>query len=76
MRKRRISRWDQAYQKRKVRFWNEGAEKTTGHLRQAVLGRDADELVQSGTGRGEENSPDTKDFVTEVLRDCKPDGFD
>jgi PAS domain-containing protein len=50
-------------QKRKVRFWNEGAEKTTGHLRQDVLGHDAQELVQSGSGGAEEDAPDTKDFV-------------
>ncbi|MFZ0978605.1 MAG: diguanylate cyclase [Candidatus Acidiferrales bacterium] len=59
-------------QKRKVRFWNEGAEKTTGHLRQDVLGHDAQELVQSGTGGAEEDSPEAKDFVAEVLRDGKP----
>jgi diguanylate cyclase (GGDEF)-like protein/PAS domain S-box-containing protein len=60
---------------RKIHFWNEGAEKATGHLRQDVLGRDAHEVIQSGTGDAEDSQEDssrTRDFIAEVLRDGKP----
>jgi two-component system, cell cycle response regulator len=57
-------------QKRKIRFWNEGAEKATGHLRQDVLGHDERELIQPGT-RDVDSSQGT-DTIAEVLRDGKP----
>lgn len=56
----------------KVLFWNEGAEKTTGHLRQDVLGRDAHDVIQSGTEEAEEDPSEARDFIAEVLRDGKP----
>ena len=55
----------------KVLFWNEGAEKTTGHLRQDVLGRDAHEVIQPGTEDDEDPSR-SRDFIAEVLRDGEP----
>lgn len=56
----------------KILFWNEGAEKTTGHLRQDVLGRDAREVIQLDEEEAEKDSSQSKDFITEVLRDGKP----
>jgi PAS domain S-box-containing protein/diguanylate cyclase (GGDEF)-like protein len=55
----------------KIHFWNEGAEKTTGHLRQDVLGRDARELIQQDTEDDNEHPSETRDFIAEVLRDGK-----
>jgi PAS domain S-box-containing protein/diguanylate cyclase (GGDEF)-like protein len=58
-------------QNHKILFWNEGAEKTTGHLRQDVLGRDAREVIQPDAEDGEEDPSGTRDFIGEVLRDGK-----
>jgi len=55
----------------KVLFWNEGAEKATGHLRQDVLSRDAHDVIQPGA-EGEEDPSRSRDFIAEVLRDGKP----
>lgn len=56
----------------KILFWNAGAEKTTGHLRQDVLGRDAREVIQQDTADDSEDPSETRDFIAEVLRDGKP----
>jgi PAS domain S-box-containing protein/diguanylate cyclase (GGDEF)-like protein len=55
----------------KILFWNTGAEKTTGHLRQDVLGRDARDVIQADTEDGEEDPTEARDFIAEVLRDGK-----
>lgn len=59
-------------QKHKVRFWNEGAEKATGHLRQDVLGRDVHDVIQPGTEDIDQDPSEARDFIAEVLRDGKP----
>ena len=56
----------------KILFWNEGAEKTTGHLRQDVLGRDAREVIQLDQEDAEEDPSQATDFIAEVLREGKP----
>ncbi|HEX4076140.1 MAG TPA: diguanylate cyclase [Candidatus Acidoferrales bacterium] len=56
----------------KILFWNEGAEKATGHLRQDVLGRDVREVIHSGTDENDKDPSQTRDFLVEVLRDGKP----
>jgi PAS domain S-box-containing protein/diguanylate cyclase (GGDEF)-like protein len=56
----------------KILLWNEGAEKTTGHLRQDVLGRHAREVVQVDEEDAAEDPSETRDFIAEVLRDGKP----
>jgi two-component system, cell cycle response regulator len=56
----------------KILFWNEGAEKTTGHFRQDVLGRDAREVLRLDEEDVEAGSSGTRDLIAEVLRDGKP----
>jgi len=57
----------------KILFWNEGAEKITGHLRQDVLGRTAKEVVQAD---GEEDAAEPSSLpegsLADVLRGGKP----
>jgi len=55
----------------KILFWNEGAEKATGLLRQDVLGRDAREMIRQGTQDVEEDPSVAEDFIAGVLRDGK-----
>lgn len=57
----------------KILFWNEGAEKITGHLRQDVLGRYAQEVIQVD----DEDQPEDEISgemlnIGQVLRDGKP----
>ena len=56
----------------KIVFWNEGAEKATGLLRQEVLGHSAVEVIQQGAQDAEEDSSEGVDFLARVLRDGKP----
>ena len=53
----------------KILLWNTGAEKTTGLLRQDVLGHDFRYVVQEDEG---DDASQAADFIAEVLRDGKP----
>jgi diguanylate cyclase (GGDEF)-like protein/PAS domain S-box-containing protein len=57
---------------RRIRFWNEGAEKLTGYLRQDVVGRFLrDHLLAAGDDvQGADSDPD--DPINIVFRDGKP----
>lgn len=56
----------------KVLFWNVGAEKTTGHLRQDILGRDVHDVIQSDVEDTDRDSNGPREPIAEVLRDGKP----
>jgi len=57
----------------KILFWNAGAEKITGHLRQDVLGRPRQEVIELDNERAPgEEAADRLDYLQEVLRDGKP----
>lgn len=57
----------------KILFWNEGAEKITGHLRQDVLGRAAQEVMQADEeGDSSEVSGEGETSIVQVLREGKP----
>src|ERR1700730_10468688 len=56
----------------KILFWNEGAERITGHLRQDVLGRFCvDDLLGNRDGH-DSFAADAADAIAAVLRDGKP----
>jgi diguanylate cyclase (GGDEF)-like protein/PAS domain S-box-containing protein len=61
---------------RRIRFWNEGAEKITGYLRQDVVGRFLrDHLLTAGDdGRDLDSDPD--DPINLVFRDGKRSSMD
>src|SRR5580693_9520134 len=61
---------------RRIRFWNEGAEKITGYLRQDVVGRFLrDHLLTAGDdGRDLDSDPD--DPINLVFRDGKRSTMD
>ena len=54
-------------QKHKVRFWNEGAEKATGHLRQDVLGHE----VRYAPARAQES---IRSLQSQDFGDCEIPG--
>jgi diguanylate cyclase (GGDEF)-like protein/PAS domain S-box-containing protein len=55
----------------KILFWNDGAERITGYLRQDVVGRLCRDnlLVKSGPADG---APDASDMIADVFRDGRP----
>ena len=56
----------------KILFWNDGAERITGHLRQDVLGRFCvDDLLGNRDGH-DSFATDAADAIAAVLRDGKP----
>jgi len=55
----------------RILFWNEGAEKITGHLRQDVLGRNIHEVLQP-TDEDESEATQPRDSIVEVLKDGRP----
>lgn len=57
----------------RIFFWNEGAEKITGHLRQDVLGRHRHEVIQTDEEEREgEEASRNGEHLKQVLRDGKP----
>jgi len=57
----------------KILFWNEGAEKITGHLRQDVLGRLRQEVIQNNEeAAGGNRTSKNIEYIQQVLRDGKP----
>lgn len=57
----------------KIVFWNAGAEKATGRLRQDVLGHAAGEVFQSDQDEDSaESTARPTEFIEAVLRDGKP----
>jgi diguanylate cyclase (GGDEF)-like protein/PAS domain S-box-containing protein len=56
----------------KILFWNDGAERITGHLRQDVLGRFCVESLLANHGGHDSFAPDAADAIAAVLRDGKP----
>ncbi len=61
---------------RRVRFWNEGAERITGFLRQDVVGRFLrDHLLTTASGVSNPDS-DPNDPINLVFRDGKPSVMD
>lgn len=57
----------------KILFWNEGAEKISGHLRQDVLGRVAHDIIQvDDEDQREDEASGELLNVGQVLRDGKP----
>jgi len=59
---------------RRIRFWNEGAERITGYIRQDVIGRSLRDhfLAASGPAKDEVTEADTEDPISLVFRDGKP----
>jgi diguanylate cyclase (GGDEF)-like protein/PAS domain S-box-containing protein len=56
----------------KILFWNDGAERITGHLRQDVVGRSSrDDLLAKNEGNNSFVS-DANEAILAVLRDGKP----
>jgi diguanylate cyclase (GGDEF)-like protein/PAS domain S-box-containing protein len=61
---------------RRIRFWNEGAEQITGHLRQDVVGRSLrDHLLATG-GDVKDLEADPEDPLTIAFRDGKTSTID
>jgi PAS domain S-box-containing protein len=59
-------------QTQKILFWNDGAERITGHLRHDVLGRFCvDDLLGNRDGH-DSFATDAAEAITAVLRDGKP----
>ena len=56
----------------KILFWNDGAERITGHLRQDVLGRFCVEDLLANRGDHDSFASDAADAIAAVLRDGKP----
>lgn len=56
----------------KVLFWNDGAERITGYLRQDVLGRPWHDNLSSADNGHSEMPTDPKAAVTSSIRDGKP----
>jgi diguanylate cyclase (GGDEF)-like protein/PAS domain S-box-containing protein len=56
----------------KILFWNEGAEKITGYLRQDVVGCFCRENIVAAENGGKNVLSDAAESVTMVLRDGKP----
>src|ERR1700735_111253 len=56
----------------KIRFWNEGAEKITGYLRQDVLGRFCKENSTPQEDGGKTILADAAASIISVLRDGRP----
>ncbi|HTZ72731.1 MAG TPA: GGDEF domain-containing protein [Candidatus Aquilonibacter sp.] len=56
----------------KILFWNEGAEKITGHLRQDVLGHGVHEVMQGAEGEPDEELDKAENSIAKVLRDGAP----
>jgi two-component system CheB/CheR fusion protein len=56
----------------KILFWNEGAERITGHLRQDVLGRFCVEDLLGNRDGHDSFATDAADAIAAVLRDGKP----
>ena len=56
----------------KILFWNDGAERITGHLRQDVLGRFCVESLLASRGDHDSFASDASDAIAAVLRDGKP----
>ena len=59
---------------RRIRFWNEGAERITGYIRQDIVGRFLRDhfLAASGPAKDEEIEADAEDPISLVFRDGKP----
>lgn len=56
----------------KILFWNDGAERITGHLRQDVLGRFCVEDLLGNRDGHDSFATDAADAIAAVLRDGKP----
>lgn len=56
----------------KILFWNDGAERITGHLRQDVLGRFCVEDLLGNRDGQDSFATDAADAIAAVLRDGKP----
>jgi diguanylate cyclase (GGDEF)-like protein/PAS domain S-box-containing protein len=56
----------------KILFWNDGAERITGHLRQDVLGRFCVESLLANRDGHDSFASDAADAIAAVLRDGKP----
>ena len=56
----------------KILFWNDGAERITGHLRQDVLGRFCVEDLLGNRDGNDSFASDAADAIAAVLRDGKP----
>jgi diguanylate cyclase (GGDEF)-like protein/PAS domain S-box-containing protein len=56
---------------RRILFWNEGAQKITGYLRQDVVGRFLREHFLTATGAGEQVDADPFEPINAVFRDGK-----
>jgi PAS domain S-box-containing protein/diguanylate cyclase (GGDEF)-like protein len=56
----------------KILFWNDGAERITGYLRQDVLGRFCVESLLANRGAHDSFASDAADAIAAVLRDGKP----
>ncbi|MGH9746595.1 MAG: diguanylate cyclase domain-containing protein [Candidatus Acidiferrales bacterium] len=56
----------------KILFWNDGAERITGYLRQDVVGRFCVETLLANRGGRDSFASDASDAIVAVLRDGKP----
>jgi len=56
----------------KILFWNDGAERITGHLRQDVVGRFCVEALLENRGGHDSFASDAAEAIVTVLRDGKP----
>lgn len=56
----------------RILFWNDGAERITGHLRQDVLGRFCVQSLLANYGGNDSFASDAAEAITAVLRDGKP----
>src|SRR5579863_2958557 len=57
---------------RRIRFWNEGAERITGYLRQDVVGRFLRDHLLTITDEAKNLESDPADPINMVFRDGKP----
>ncbi len=57
---------------RRIRFWNEGAERITGHLRQDVVGRFLRDHLLATSDQAKKTESDPADPINLVFRDGKP----
>ena len=56
---------------RRILFWNEGAQRITGHLGQDVVGRFLREHLMKAKGEAKDADSDPRDPVNAVFRDGK-----